>query len=674
MDDDDNFDLDIQKINFEEMEQDIKMFASEQSIQSVLEIGVDLQNYHSDISNNLQKCENDSINEYLEQAPLIEELMQEIKSCDDSLQSMEKLLLLFNESLGKIASDIYSLKEKSLDISIKLENRRNLESQLGNFVRKLAVTQPYVSAVTKGVVGEKYIPTIEQLTEKLNFINQKEVRDTLAASELKGYFTTLKNRAVDKIKKWFYTSSFELIRFPESLPVIQDQMLLCKSLYGFVRNYSPEVAKACSDYYIECSSTVYGEQFKQYIRETLSKMSQSPLQIETIIPQMQNKSFFGWRRNVGETTLFFSIDKRKILLDSPLAPPIDFGEGSYPLEALVRSLYMRLANAVTTEHSFASTFFSDESMTTSIFSDATQQLSAFFAELLPRIHDPVCIGVLLFLFNRFLEELKRRGVFRIDSHIKSVSSSLGERLRSIFQENLDAIEALDPSLFLKSMNPQTAHHANAMTRRFAEFASSMSLLVTDSEISDLIIPELHSVGAGVIDLLERTARGFGPGSKGDVFLINNYYLVSDTLRNRPAIPILSDLFDQKLTEATSHYVDLIIFESFRPLYDAVRNAFTKLESRDDPVKSPMPAEKLEQISVTFAQQHTQTVKTISDGQLMLFGDFANARNILRQFAKRLVLYWTRFCQLCAFMRVPRSGSLLSPQQLVLNIRPLTEAF
>ena len=81
----------------------------------------------------------------------------------------------------------------------------------------------------------------------------------------------------------------------------------------------------------------------------------------------------------------------------------------------------------------------------------------------------------------------------------------------------------------------------------------------------------------------------------------------------------------------------------------------------------------------FKQTHVEKMKAISESQIMKFGDFLNGREILKLIAKRMVLYWAKFDQLCR--SVVKSGptppwfsNIISTQQLVCNIRPMTESF
>jgi hypothetical protein len=156
-------------------------------------------------------------------------------------------------------------------------------------------------------------------------------------------------------------------------------------------------------------------------------------------------------------------------------------------------------------------------------------------------------------------------------------------------------------------NEATTHHANAMTRRFSEFATSFSILMT-KEISDLMTPEMRMVAATVINLLEQTSRELPGNDISVIFFINNYYLIILTLSTLNGC-VLVELFKQKLTDCTAHYIDL-------ELVNTVRREFTKLETREEPHAIGIGEVELKEIALEFKTNHMEKMKLISDAQMM----------------------------------------------------------
>ena len=689
-------DITTKEVDFDEMEQDIQRFASNDAVRAVLEKGVDLQNYGKKIQESLESAEQASINDYLNQVDRVEQLHQEISICDQALETMEDLLTQFKEALGQISSDICTLQSKSQDITIKLKNRKRLEKFLGEFTRNVTVTKEFqdaISNIPKGTeIGMPYVKLLMDLNQKLKFVKKQDVKNSLAAKEVTGQLEKLRGKAAENIKKWITLKTnqfrdafnkeidspqldFGLNSSNEKM-TIQNSMMRCKFMFAFLREHAPDIQQSCRSYYIDVVSKIYLELFKMLCKRLTNQMAQISMSPETIVPSpvQRQGGLFKSKKVFKESTLFFSIGDRQKLLNDVLAPPQVFSLDSYPVEALLRSVYQVLIDSVTAEHVFSSEFFEDPNVTTEIFAPTAMELEQFLDKLLTKITDPVCIILLLRFSIAHKAEMQRRQILKIDQHLNTIQQKLTSRFKAIIAINQTAIENCDPKMFLE--NEATAHHANAMTRRFAEFSMSLSQLMTN-DIADMMTPELHMISASVIDLIERTSREFKSAELSVVFQINNYYLIFSTLQNINGCPLI-DLFQQKLSDCTAYFVELILKMNFPKLVETVRRAFTKLETREEPLQTGIGESELKEIAIDFKNNHIEKMKQISESQMLKFGDFQNGRAILQVIAKRLVLYWAKFDQLCRF--VVKGGSpawfsnLISSQQLVFNIKPMTDSF
>lgn len=666
-------DITTKDVDFDEMEQDIQRFASEPSVRKVLEVGVDLQNYSAQIKKELDDIESASIEDYLRQIPRVDSLHEEIMACDKTLEAMEDLLVTFKGSLGQLSTEICSLQTRSQEISMKLENRKSLDNFLGEFAREVAITKDFTDAVTNTEAGPNYVKIIVELGNKLKFVQRPDIKTTPAAHETHAKFEQLKGRASEKIRKWM-NQEITKIRdnFPDDQMAIQNSLLRCQPLIKFIKEFDPSTADSVESYYADVLSKLYLEVYKYTCKNSLRKMAQISMSPETIVPTMQ-RAFFKKKLAPGESTLFFSLGEREKLLDDILAPPQVFEEGSFPIESLLRSVYQKLIDTVTAEHAFASYFFDDDNITTTIFTATTKYLESFFDELLPRITDPICTILLLRIIQAEKNEMSRRRCFKINTHLQTVAKKLADRFHAICNNNIQSLEQCDPVVFME--NEQTAHHANAMTKRFSEFARSLSLLL-DDEVAEIAVPDMHGISASVIDLLERTSKEFKTVELNVIFLINNYCAILATMKTIEGCPLL-ELFEQKYVDCVEHFVDLQLSLNFKDLFDIVRKAFHKLDSQE-PVKIDVIEKELKEIALDFKDNHVDKVKKIAELQFHKFGDFNSAREILMQLAKRLVLYWAKFDQLCKSTIKgpipPWLQNIVSPQQVVLNIRPITESF
>lgn len=671
----DVIDLVNDDIDFDEMEQDIERFASEPAVRSILEKGVDLQKYSNEIAKDLEVSEEASINDYLRQVPRVTRIYHEIDSCDNALEAMEDLLGQFKNSLGKLATEICTLQTNSQEITVKLKNRKGLEKYLGEFTKNLTITKEFKELVLNNTVDQKYTKLLEELSMKIKFSNRKEIKACKSAQEARGPLEKLRAKASERLKKWIIAKTNELRdRYNVDQLSVQNSMMRCRYFSKFLKEHSSDIQESTKSYYIEVVSRIYAEDFRIACKRIPKQMALISTMDERIVPTNSGQhGYFKPKKGSTMTTLFFSIGERQRLLDDVVAPPQIFSDGSYPIEALMRSLYQHLIDAVTAEHAFASEFYIDDNITAAIFNPTAKILETFLDELLESIFDPICIVILLRIAIAHKTEMEKRRVFKIDHHLTTLQKKLTNRFKAIIALNRETIENCPPSMFID--NEETAIHANSMTKRFAEFATSLSLLMAP-EIEDMLTIELHDIASSVISLLDRTSREFKSPHFTDIFMLNNFYLVISTLRTIDGC-ILLNSFQQMFIASQEHYIDLVLYTSYKKLVDVVRKAFTRLETREDPVNPNFGESELKEIAVEFKQNHIEIMKKIADDQIMKFDDFSNGKEILKEIAKRLVLYWAKFDQLCKYNiknNPPWFSNLISAHQLVCDILPIADSF
>jgi hypothetical protein len=334
---------------------------------------------------------------------------------------------------------------------------------------------------------------------------------------------------------------------------------------------------------------------------------------------------------------------------------------------LLRSLYQSLLDDATAEHVFATEFFGSSELAHGVFAGATRLLEAFMSDLLSRVNDPVCCALVLRVSSWQCSVLQGRGVTSLDAHFAWLKRVSGARLDAVINACQAACQAAPFSHLAVA-----GYHATGMTKRVSELLGSLIVLCSD-DVSDVLVPQIHAVAACTIDLLDRIAKEFRDPVTSDVFLINNYNLIASALRAF-ARTNLSELFDQKLADATAHFIDLQLQQTFPKLAQIVRKAFVRIESRDPPLAIGATEGELKAIASEFKTTHEAAVRALRDGLFVQFGDFTNAREILRSIAKRLVLYWSKFELVARGVArgAPWLAVLISSQQLVANIRPLTE--
>ena len=119
------------------------------------------------VADKLATVEMESIQDYVAESANLVALHAQIVGCDGILGSMESLLSGFKTDLGKISSEIRSLQEQSLGMSIKLRNRKAAERRLGAFVEEITVPPELIASVLDDDVSEAYLERLVELDRRL---------------------------------------------------------------------------------------------------------------------------------------------------------------------------------------------------------------------------------------------------------------------------------------------------------------------------------------------------------------------------------------------------------------------------------------------------------------------------------------------------------------------------
>eukprot|EP00124_Ichthyophonus_hoferi_P006018 Ihof_evm1s1124 gene=Ihof_evmTU1s1124 len=134
-----NLDITTEDISFDEVDEHIQENLEDELVKQALEKGVDLRRYAQEVEEQLRVAEAASINDYLRESNNIAALHTEIRTCDDLLLGMEKMLGVFQTDLGSISNEIQSLQEQSLSMNKKLRNRKEVHTKLSRVVNEVMI-------------------------------------------------------------------------------------------------------------------------------------------------------------------------------------------------------------------------------------------------------------------------------------------------------------------------------------------------------------------------------------------------------------------------------------------------------------------------------------------------------------------------------------------------------
>ncbi|KAL2232864.1 UNVERIFIED_CONTAM: Vacuolar protein sorting-associated protein 52 A [Sesamum indicum] len=189
-------------VSLEGLEQELQDCKTDDVVAMILSKGTKLRDYTKDVENNLRQIELDSIEDYIKESDNLVSLHDQIHDCDTILAQMEKLLSGFQAEIGSISSDIKVLQEKSMDMGLKLKNRKAAESKLAKFVEDIIIPPRMIDIIVDGEVNEEYMRTLEILSKKLKFVETDTmVKTSKALNDVQPELEKLRQKAVSKEDK-----------------------------------------------------------------------------------------------------------------------------------------------------------------------------------------------------------------------------------------------------------------------------------------------------------------------------------------------------------------------------------------------------------------------------------------------------------------------------------------
>ncbi|KAJ2436165.1 Vacuolar protein sorting-associated protein 52, partial [Coemansia sp. RSA 2424] len=242
---------------------------NDELIKSVLTRGVDLRQYSRQIEQELNDLEDEQLASYEEHEGALLELDSEIRSCDEVLENMERLLVSFKSSLGAINNDIQSLQNDSLSMSVRLKNRVVAEKQLDKIIQGVVVPPEAVRMICDGEVNERYLECLVDINKRIAYmrVHSKQHKRLRVFQEIQPELDRLCLRASSKLREFLLDKINVLRSLNSNAHVLQSSIFLKYRFFNhFLIERHAEAAVEVRDSYIHIMRQYYLDHFETYQR------------------------------------------------------------------------------------------------------------------------------------------------------------------------------------------------------------------------------------------------------------------------------------------------------------------------------------------------------------------------------------------------------------------------
>ncbi|KAJ0829431.1 putative cullin repeat-like-containing domain superfamily [Helianthus debilis subsp. tardiflorus] len=678
-------------ISLEGLQQELEECKADEVVANILSKGVKLREYTKGVENNLRQVELDSIQEYITESDNLVSLHDQIRDCDIILSQMETLLGGFQVEIGSISSDIKILQEKSLDMGLKLKNRKVAESKLAKFVEEIIVPPRMIDIIVDGEVNEEYLRTLEILSKKLKFVEvDSMVKTSNALKDVQPELERLRQKAISKVFEFMIQKLYALRKPKTNIQILQQSILLkYKYAISFLKEHGKDIYNEVRAAYTDTMNKVLSAHFRAYIQALEKLQLDIAGPTDLIGVDTRSTSLFSRGREPlkNRSAIFALGDRISILkeIDEPsLIPHIaEASSKKYPYEVLFRSLHKLLMDTATSEYVFCGDFFGEESVFYEIFSGPFAVMDEHFGTVLPNSFDAIGIMLMIRITHQHQLIMSRRRIPCLDSYLDKVNISLWPRFKMVFDMHINS---------LRNANVKTLWeddvHPHYVMRRYAEFTASLIQLNVDYGDGQLDL-NMERLKMAIDDLLIKLAKMFAKPKLQTVFLINNYDMTIAVLKEEeedeeerlrfyheagPEGGKIQAHFEDLLKNYTAVYVEELLLEHFGNLIK-----FVKTRASEDPNSGsdkPITVAEVEPLVKDFGSRWKAAIELMHSDVITSFSNFLCGMEILRAALTQLLLYYTR---LSDCMKKIDGGSalnkdLVSISSIMYEIRKFSRTF
>eukprot|EP00899_Mesostigma_viride_P022961 jgi/Mesvir1/384/Mv11278-RA.2 len=696
-------DMDSADVILDGLAEQLDAYGDHEVVKNMLYKGSDFKEYAAEVEHRLRQAELDSIEDYMSESDNLVALQGQINDCDQILAAMESFLGGFQADLGNISSEIKSLQEQSLSMSVKLRNRKTAEAELAKFIDDVVVPPDLITNVLEAEVNEDYLAYLLVLNRKLRFMEEDELAKRSAVKlDVEPELERLRLKAVSKVRDFLLKRFYGLRKPKTNIQILQQNVLLkFKYLVTFLKQHGADVYPEVKGAYVETLSKVLTAHFRTYISALTALQSEVATKSDLLgveesrtgLSAATGGLLFGTK--VKNRTAVLSLGERnKILKDietPAIIPHVAESEGQkHPYEVLFRSLNKLLMDTATSEYMFCNDFFGDESVFQQLFAGPLAVVTEHLSYVLSNFYDVIGLLLMIRITYRNQVVMSRRRVACLDEYFDKVNILVWPRFKLVFDMHVASVrEANMRNLWVNDIHP---HY---ITRRYAELAASLLQLSTGYNDNHQLDMNLERLRSTVDDALMQLSMLF-PRKQQTIFLINNYDVILSVLKEvglkgqpENSVGVATQRRAEELLRTyTTVFVEEELGEHFGSLITFVKKAEALLKNETQGAPSEESSEAKATLALRsagggmdmvdplvkdFANRWQSAIASMHKDVLTYFSNFICGLEILKAALTQLLLYYTRFLDIMKRAGVTHKDAVTIPS-IMYEIKKYSRTF
>jgi len=638
-----------------------KQFSETQSLDKI-----DLRHMCDQVVDELHNLENEAAFDYLKVENDAIELSKQIDTSNGILDELENILLSFKDHLGNIKNEMTFLQEKSLNMNISLNNRRNLQKSLEKFIDSVLLEPQLIYDICNKNIDEHYVEHIRELNEKLEYIKNNKLEGYSTVKELEPELTKLKNKACQRVRA-FIISQLERLKKPmTNIPIIQENELLRYSVFmEFLKNNYIQVFIEILNMYFELMGKIIFKKFKAYVQE-VSKLcvdlyTKNDVLISENPQHMRNAVTVRAEGMVNDQRSIFSTMRRESILDdisdSYIIPHTAVQHNhKFLLESIFKSINKLLIDTVTSEYKFVTEFFTlkpDKSKQVfgKIFEETFDFLIEFFKSSFGNTNDIYSIMLISQVNAENQKIFESKGFVILDHYFAQISQFLWPHFDHLFAHQIQNLK----NISIKSYkNIEKTYGMKPLLLRLTDFLLSFYKINRKSNENPMVRMRIVQLKNTIIDLLKKSAEEIPNKLESTTyyimaldslyteFVINSNVVLEEDMRK---------VEKEELTPSIERMVDLSLLENFQSLVEFVKkyggdkfksNEQIEITMKDTPNQGEVNTNLIKTINAEFKEQWNRRVEAFKEKCKKLFGTGNTFKLLVTGVLNSLLAYYGFF--------------------------------
>jgi len=525
---------------------------------------VDLRRVTEKAANELRQLENEAAYDYLKIEKETKDLIGQIDFSDKILNNLEGLLKDFRQNLLVIKGEMTSLQEKSMQMNIGLNNRKNISNEFSEFIESIMLEPKLIEDILKGEINEEYVGNIAKLCKKLANLKRYNALDNKSVKEIEPELSKLKLKACERIKAYMNTQIANLKKPKTNIQIIQQNNLVNYRIFlFFLKEHHQETYLELSQNYSKLLSKVYAANFRLYIDD-----------LQKLLDERHNLKYVIFPDNVSQyknsSSFYIAEPRARILgeLDEQLiiAHFESKNNKKFFLEQIFKSLDKLVAATIIQEFTFCQNFFcltDEESIIffATIFKQSTIMVLDRIRAWIAQTND--IYGLLLTgcILTNTKETLAQRKFVALDYYTSQIEMALWPRVNEVFDSILKEISVLNVRSMKQILDVVKEEEFLARAVNFLEGCA-----VIGKSLSESIYPlpgRLAKLVESLLTFAQKISKECVIEKDEFTVYINFLHIIVKGLKSAESLP--QELFygiESRLGETINKLVDKLLEEYF----------------------------------------------------------------------------------------------------------------